>query len=640
MASQAHTQPDGNLDVRIQRLAEDTKTVCEKDATDRRSMEALKMIYSRWQTPQAPVVLAGEVSVGKSMLINALVGEPLLPTDFRAWTSTWARIHYAPGFRASAGIQADGKLVQLPVNRSDLDTYLTVEGVPAVQRRHGKAAKVSWVDIGLPVPLLRDGLELVDTPGVGGLRAAHRHTALSALTYADAVIFVSKPDTPISASERLFLAEAVKRVAVCVIVFTRRDKLAAPDAAVVADTAVLTDAAQWESLGLDPEQSGLLARRFTSVPAVSVSSVNRLEAAAHSPGPGRGELEALSNMAVLEDILQHDVVSRIGTIHRQNVVALCRLLTDSHAGNAHQRASLLRGDEQARRALEQREETVHKWTASGGDYWRKVFDDECGTLPGKFASFAKTRAGELRREYRVALQTMSLADIRAAAEEIGNAPESALSDMVAIARTTLDQALVNVRELLQADGDLSGPLEAMSKTRDVERKLRQDDFNEGKLQPGIVELRAALTGGMVGVGGTAAIAGHLGVVAAAAPIFWPFAIGALAFGGYQLWQRRRQNTALKAIEYLDQVCELVTKKAVELAVQAAAEAADKLRQEISAGLHDLASQITEDRRLLQESGKLVGSPAQREERIKELTDSARQGEMLRAAAEQLATELS
>ncbi|MZF54074.1 hypothetical protein GTX53_09495 [Streptomyces sp. SID5594] len=43
----------------------------------------LRSLADRWREPFARVAVLGEVSVGKSTLINALLREPLLPTAVR-----------------------------------------------------------------------------------------------------------------------------------------------------------------------------------------------------------------------------------------------------------------------------------------------------------------------------------------------------------------------------------------------------------------------------------------------------------------------------------------------------------------------------------------------------------------------------
>ena len=59
--------------------------------------------------------------------------------------------------------------------------------------------------------MLRTGLCLVDTPGVGGLESAHGIITLSALDLAEAVLFVTDAGTELTAPELEFLKRAIER---------------------------------------------------------------------------------------------------------------------------------------------------------------------------------------------------------------------------------------------------------------------------------------------------------------------------------------------------------------------------------------------------------------------------------------------
>ena len=64
------------------------------------------------------------------------------------------------------------------------------------------------VEVGLPNPFLERGIALVDTPGVGGLNAAHAAATLAFLPSADALVFVTDASTELSRPELDFLSAA------------------------------------------------------------------------------------------------------------------------------------------------------------------------------------------------------------------------------------------------------------------------------------------------------------------------------------------------------------------------------------------------------------------------------------------------
>jgi hypothetical protein len=80
------------------------------------------------------------------------------------------------------------------------------------------------VEIEVPRELLRQGLVLTDTPGVGGgLAAAHAAATLRALSLADALVFVSDASQEYTATELDFLRQAAAMCPEVVCVLTKID---------------------------------------------------------------------------------------------------------------------------------------------------------------------------------------------------------------------------------------------------------------------------------------------------------------------------------------------------------------------------------------------------------------------------------
>ena len=67
---------------------------------------------------------------------------------------------------------------------------------------------VEQVEVRLPHPLLERGIVLIDTPGIGGLNAAHAAATLAFLPVADALVFVTDASAELTAPELEFLASA------------------------------------------------------------------------------------------------------------------------------------------------------------------------------------------------------------------------------------------------------------------------------------------------------------------------------------------------------------------------------------------------------------------------------------------------
>ena len=158
------------------------------------------------------LVVMGEIKKGKSSFINALLGEPgLLPTASDVATSIVYKLLYGREKKFKVFFLPDVETNRRPelkeVGASDLQLYGTEKGNPKNQKR------VDFIGIELPHPLLKEGLVIVDTPGVGGLFKAHRDITWRYAPNADAVCFVlDSVEAVISKDEMDFLQELTRKV--------------------------------------------------------------------------------------------------------------------------------------------------------------------------------------------------------------------------------------------------------------------------------------------------------------------------------------------------------------------------------------------------------------------------------------------
>src|SRR5690349_846945 len=116
----------------------------------RPSLDRLNELRSSLHDPERRITVFGAFKTGKSSLINALAGAPLLPVRAQEGTRTVTEIRYAPTFRAL--------LV------GDTTEEIAAPDV-AEQIMHEDGPDVEIV-VEAPLPLL-DGLwRVVDTPGL------------------------------------------------------------------------------------------------------------------------------------------------------------------------------------------------------------------------------------------------------------------------------------------------------------------------------------------------------------------------------------------------------------------------------------------------------------------------------------------
>ncbi len=144
------------------------------------------------------LVVMGQFKRGKSTLINALLGAEILPTAIVPLTSIVTRIGYGET-PAAAVHYLDGRREEIRLE--DIQRFVTERANP----RNG--LQVKEVEVAFPSPLLRDGVRIIDTPGVGSVFDHNTEVAYNYLPHVDAGIFVVTADPPLSASEHRFLRE-------------------------------------------------------------------------------------------------------------------------------------------------------------------------------------------------------------------------------------------------------------------------------------------------------------------------------------------------------------------------------------------------------------------------------------------------
>ncbi|MGO8792564.1 MAG: dynamin family protein [Terriglobia bacterium] len=195
----------------------------------------------------------GQFKRGKSTLINALIGEPILPVGFIPVTAVPTVIRY--GAHKKVRIQfRDGAWQQIA--SADLDQYVSEEHNPE------NAKGVGGAEVYVPSPLLSTGMCLVDTPGLGSVFTGNTAATQAFIPHIDAALVVVGADPPL-AGEELALVEAVGRqVENLILVLNKADRT--------------TDAERAAAVGFT--QKVLEKRLKRSVGAVfEVSAAERLE---------------------------------------------------------------------------------------------------------------------------------------------------------------------------------------------------------------------------------------------------------------------------------------------------------------------------------------------------------------------------
>lgn len=236
---------------------------------------------ARLDRPGTVVCVVGEFKQGKSSLVNALLGQNVCPVDDDLATSAITLVRF--GEEAGAVVRSrteDGQALATPVPVAELSDWVSERGNPE------NVKQVERVDINVNSPLLKQGLVMVDTPGMGGLGAGHAAATLAFLPFADGLIFVSDASAELSAPEVEFLRRAIELCPSVVFAQTKTDLY--PYAEKIRDLNV-----------------GHLARQGIDIPVVPTSSAVRDEALRRRDR----DLNERSGIPALVKLLSDEVVT-------------------------------------------------------------------------------------------------------------------------------------------------------------------------------------------------------------------------------------------------------------------------------------------------------------------------------------------
>src|ERR1017187_4298575 len=267
----------------------------------------------------------GQFKRGKSTLINALIGSPVLPVGFIPVTAVPTVIRF--GARPRARVQArDGTRQEIAV--SDLQQYVSEEFNPE------NSKGVAGVEVFVPSALLSSGMCFVDTPGLGSVFTGNTATTQAFIPHIDAALVVVGADPPI-AGEELTLVEAIgKQVRDLILVISKADRTSDPErAAAVKFTREILEKRLHRPMG----------------EVFEVSAVERME----NRGPLRGWEKLLASLLHLVEDSGRNLVR--AACDR----GLQRLSEQLLAIISEDRDALLRPIEESERRIELMKETIN-----------------------------------------------------------------------------------------------------------------------------------------------------------------------------------------------------------------------------------------------------------------------------------------
>ena len=179
----------------------------------------VRQLVARINEGRFYVACVGQFKRGKSTLLDAFVGEPILPTGVVPVTTVPTVLRYGDARTARVLIDTSWRMIR----PEDLPRYVSEELNPE------NSKQVAGVEVFLPSPLLAGGMCLVDTPGIGSVFSGNTETTKDFIPQIDAAILVVGADPPISGEELALIEAVAANVDEILIVLNKIDRVSAAE---------------------------------------------------------------------------------------------------------------------------------------------------------------------------------------------------------------------------------------------------------------------------------------------------------------------------------------------------------------------------------------------------------------------------
>lgn len=196
--------------------------------------QRLRDLALRLQEDRFHLAVLGQFKRGKSTLLNALLGEPLLPSAVVPLTSIPTFIHAGVRLETKISFQDENRAETYACDRAEeMSNYLA--RFVAEEHNPKNHLGVSQVEVFHPAPILQRGVVLIDTPGIGSTFRHNTEATLNFLPQCDAALFVVSADPPVTEVELEFLGQVRDKVARLFFVLNKVDYLSLEERKQAAD---------------------------------------------------------------------------------------------------------------------------------------------------------------------------------------------------------------------------------------------------------------------------------------------------------------------------------------------------------------------------------------------------------------------
>ena len=165
------------------------------------AIDTINELFSKLSSNQTTIMVCGEFKRGKSTFINALLDMSLCPTDEHIATSTVSIIKYGEKQKVTRFYDTEDGVKEEIIEYEKINQFAKGSNL--------EIDNTIMLVIEVPCNRLKDGLTIIDTPGVGGLNPRHRFLTLSAIPKTDTIFYMVSVGEPMTTIELDFLKKDI-----------------------------------------------------------------------------------------------------------------------------------------------------------------------------------------------------------------------------------------------------------------------------------------------------------------------------------------------------------------------------------------------------------------------------------------------
>ena len=211
------------------------------ESTSRTLLPQIDDEIDKLETSSFYLAVLGQFKRGKTTFINALLGEEILPTGILPLTSIITLIRFGERKKAEV-VFLDNR--RCTIGPTELRQYVS-ESENAKNEK-----KVHHVELAYPSSFLKNGIVLIDTPGVGSIALHNTETTQGFLPRIEAAVVLLGADPPVTQVEFQFIDEIFSTVEKAFFLLNKSDVLSESD---LADALAYTASALKSKLGSNSE---------------------------------------------------------------------------------------------------------------------------------------------------------------------------------------------------------------------------------------------------------------------------------------------------------------------------------------------------------------------------------------------------